>query len=255
MTTTRLLIGALAVLTLSQSAYAQVIGMFSWQTQPYCNVVTVTVVQQAGVYQLFGSDNLCGTGTALVEGVARPSGANVEMAFTVHQARRAVSVTATITLATLAGSWSDERRSGTIAFGANAAGQVRPTGDVAVTGGNGEGVGGNTCIGNTGVEVFIRDPYGNLVDHRFSFIIPGFAHGQIRSDGSIRTGTAKSHFSATSDGRQLLFGVYRSPGWCAGGVDHRDGTRRKVRRVPAAGSVPVQPRPASVLPKDGGTCV
>ena len=36
---------------------AQVIGSFSWQTQPYCNVVTVTVVQQGANFQLSGSDN------------------------------------------------------------------------------------------------------------------------------------------------------------------------------------------------------
>ena len=51
-------IGALVLLIVAaaaQSAASQVIGTFLWQLQPFCNVVTITVTQAAGVYTLNGS--------------------------------------------------------------------------------------------------------------------------------------------------------------------------------------------------------
>jgi hypothetical protein len=36
---------------------AQVVGTFSWQTQPFCNRVTLTVVHVGGIYQLNGVDD------------------------------------------------------------------------------------------------------------------------------------------------------------------------------------------------------
>jgi hypothetical protein len=61
----------------------------------------------------------------------------------------------------------------------------------AVSGGNGEGVGGSICSGtNNGVEVFIKNSLNNPVNARFSCIVPEFAYGQIRADGSIRSSTA-----------------------------------------------------------------
>ena len=61
----------------------------------------------------------------------------------------------------------------------------------AVTAGNGNGVGSSICTFGTGggVEVFTRTALGSLVNARFSFIVPGFAHGVIRSDASIRDAT------------------------------------------------------------------
>lgn len=46
---------------LAEVATAQMVGTFSWQTQPYCNVVSVTVVQQGGSFQLTGVDKLSGS--------------------------------------------------------------------------------------------------------------------------------------------------------------------------------------------------
>ena len=48
------------VVTGSSSALAQPIGTFQWQLQPYCNALTVTVVQSGGVYTLDGFDDQCG---------------------------------------------------------------------------------------------------------------------------------------------------------------------------------------------------
>jgi hypothetical protein len=109
-------------------ASAQPIGTFSWQTQPYCNVITVTVVQQGAAYQLVGSDNLCGAGTAAVTGSAVPTPSGVQMGLTVAQPTgRPAHLSATIGLGNLAGPWIDaDGRTGTLAFGGNAAGTPRP---------------------------------------------------------------------------------------------------------------------------------
>lgn len=56
--------GGLGLLALSMAAVpasAQVLGTFSWQQQPYCNVITVTVVQVGANYQMDGTDDQCGS--------------------------------------------------------------------------------------------------------------------------------------------------------------------------------------------------
>jgi len=110
------------------AATAQVIGTFTWQTQPYCNVVTVQVIQQGPLYQLIGTDSLCGAGTAPVTGTAVPAGGNVVFGMTAAlPTGRAAHLSATIALANLSGTWSDaDGNSGVFAFGAAAAGAARP---------------------------------------------------------------------------------------------------------------------------------
>lgn len=126
-------VGLLGLVTLFVAApvvaTAQVIGTFSWQTQPYCNAITVTVIQQGALYQLTGTDNLCGAGTAPVTGTAVPVGSNVVFGITAAlPTGRAAHLSATISLATLSGTWSDaDGNTGGFAFGASAAGAARPT--------------------------------------------------------------------------------------------------------------------------------
>lgn len=110
------------------AATAQVIGTFTWQTQPYCNVVTVQVIQQGPLYQLIGTDSLCGAGTAPVTGTAVPAGGNVVFGMTAAlPTGRAAHLSATISLATLSGTWNDaDGNNGVFAFGAAAAGAARP---------------------------------------------------------------------------------------------------------------------------------
>lgn len=112
----------------SAGADAQTVGTFAWQTQPYCNVVSVTVTQQGGVYQLTGTDNLCGAGVAPVTGTAAPSGAGVVFGLTVSPAGgRPVHLTASIALATLSGTWWDgDGGTGTFVFGGNLTAAPRP---------------------------------------------------------------------------------------------------------------------------------
>lgn len=47
---------------------AQTLGTFRFQLQPYCNVVTLTIVQQGAQYQLTGTDDQCGAGPRAVTG-------------------------------------------------------------------------------------------------------------------------------------------------------------------------------------------
>ena len=49
----------LAILATSGTATAQPLGTFRWQTQPYCNVISVAVTQTGGAYRLEGTDNGC----------------------------------------------------------------------------------------------------------------------------------------------------------------------------------------------------
>lgn len=108
--------GALAVaiaMTGVTLAGAQTIGTFRWQQQPYCNVITVTVVQAGAVYQLDGFDDQCGASTrAAVTGLAfaNPNG-TIGMGLTIvtSPGGMPLHVDASFGLATLSGTWRDSR--------------------------------------------------------------------------------------------------------------------------------------------------
>lgn len=126
------LIATIGVLA-STEAGAQPLGTFSWQLQPYCNVVTVNVTQTGAVYTLEGYDNQCNAGTrASVLGTAfvNPNG-TIGLGFSIvaTPGGNPTHVDATIDLASLGGAWRDSAaRAGTFAFGASAAGVPRPLG-------------------------------------------------------------------------------------------------------------------------------
>ncbi|HUU35579.1 MAG TPA: hypothetical protein VMW48_16045, partial [Vicinamibacterales bacterium] len=48
---------ALAVMAYASTASAQVFGTFTWQMQPYCNQVTLTIMQIPTGYTIDGFDN------------------------------------------------------------------------------------------------------------------------------------------------------------------------------------------------------
>ncbi|MEZ5417460.1 MAG: hypothetical protein R2708_08955 [Vicinamibacterales bacterium] len=115
----------------ARPAEAQVLGVFRWQMQPYCNVVTLTVIQQGSNYQLTGSDDLCGalqvapaTGTATLN----PNG-TIALAFdAILPTGAAAHVSAIMNLATVSGTWSDaDGHTGAFAFNPpTVAGSPRP---------------------------------------------------------------------------------------------------------------------------------
>lgn len=77
---TRRLYVVVALLVFWQSSRpvsAQTIGTLAWQLQPFCNVLTLTVVQPGAVYLLDGVDNQCGAAsraTASGLGTLNPDG-------------------------------------------------------------------------------------------------------------------------------------------------------------------------------------
>jgi len=127
----------LGVLGFSLSALAQPLGSFRWQLQPYCNVLTVTVTQQGSLYLIDGWDDACGAPKrASATGLAQvnPDG-TIGFGLTIVTAPGAqgLHVSASISLATLGGTWSDsDGRTGTFVFtpGAPVAGPARPSGPV-----------------------------------------------------------------------------------------------------------------------------
>jgi Chaperone of endosialidase/Head domain of trimeric autotransporter adhesin len=97
-------------------ALAQSLGTFRWQTQPYCNVLTLTVMQQGGLYKLDGFDDQCGAATkAPVSGtaVANADG-TIQFGLTVVESPtgQVTHLSVPIAIATLGGNWTDGRSSG-----------------------------------------------------------------------------------------------------------------------------------------------
>jgi hypothetical protein len=114
-------------------AAAQPLGTFRWQIQPYCNILSISVVQQGSLYLLNGNDDQCAAPQqASVVGLAfqNPDG-TIGFGLTVVTAPGGtpVHIDATITLATLGGTWRDSAgNNGTFTFtpGAGAGGAPRP---------------------------------------------------------------------------------------------------------------------------------
>ena len=130
--------GVLAVVVLlagiGGTAFAQPLGTFRWQLQPFCNVITVAITQNGAVYRLEGSDDQCGGGAdaASVTGTAFPNadgtigfGLNIVTA----PGGRPVHVDAAISLGNFSGTWRDSAgAAGAFALtpGAGNGGNARP---------------------------------------------------------------------------------------------------------------------------------
>lgn len=131
MTTPRTCALLVFALALPLEALAQPLGTFRWQLQPYCNVVTVNVTQQGGIYTLDGTDDRCGAQPGSAVGIASltPSGLVGLYISSVLPNGTPVHTEATIDLATLSGTWRDSAgNTGTFVFtpGAAAPGAPRP---------------------------------------------------------------------------------------------------------------------------------
>jgi hypothetical protein len=114
------------------AAHAQPVGIYRWQLQPYCNVFTVNVTQQAGIFTLDGTDDRCGAEQAAsVTGIAFQNATGL-IGFgltTVLPHGIPVHTEARIVLATLSGDWRDSAgNSGAFIYtpGAGTGGTERP---------------------------------------------------------------------------------------------------------------------------------
>jgi hypothetical protein len=132
-TPARLLIVAFVVLVATDSAWAQPVGTFRWQLQPYCNVLSLNVIGEGGNYTLDGTDDLCGAmqkASAVGLAFQNPDGTiGFGLTIVTPPGGEAVHIKATINLVTLGGTWSDENgNTGLFVFtpGAGIAGSPRP---------------------------------------------------------------------------------------------------------------------------------
>jgi len=112
-------------------AAAQPLGTFTWQLQPFCNRVTVSVTQNGGIYTLDGFDDQCGAPQrAPLVGLATPNpDGSIGLGFHIATSPggKTVSVESRISLATIGGPWTDSAgNSGTLALNGAAAGSARP---------------------------------------------------------------------------------------------------------------------------------
>lgn len=133
---------AVIVLALAVApASAQSLGTFKWQLLPFCNVVSLTVVQLGGIYTLSGTDDQCGaqSGKASVAGTAffNPGGTiGMGLAIVTTPGGRPVHLEAAITLGSLSGTWHDsEGRNGAYVYtplaGIGGPARPAPTGAIA----------------------------------------------------------------------------------------------------------------------------
>ncbi len=124
--------GALVFVFLAASARlvaGQTLGPFTWQMQPFCNVLTLTATPANGVFLLSGFDDQCGASTrAAADGVAflNPDGTIGIGVSIVTNRGPAVHIDASISPATLSGTWRDSHFwTGPFAFGASTGGDKR----------------------------------------------------------------------------------------------------------------------------------
>lgn len=129
----RVLLFSLAVLSFSTAgASAQVFGTFSWQMQPYCNKVVLTLTTTPTGFSLSGYDDACGASqrsTAAGQAVFNPDGTvGVNVVLVASPSGRPASISGVVSPATGTGTWTDSLgRTGTFAFGGNTPGlPVRP---------------------------------------------------------------------------------------------------------------------------------
>jgi hypothetical protein len=115
------------------SAAAQPLGSFRWQLQPYCNVLTVNVTQQGGIYTLDGTDDRCGggnqAGSAVGIAYMTPLGLVGFGITTVLPNGTPIHTEATINISSLNGTWRDSAgNNGTFIFtpGPGIGGAPRP---------------------------------------------------------------------------------------------------------------------------------
>lgn len=113
---------ALCVVLYATTASAQVFGTLSWQMQPYCNVVTMTLTVAPTGFALEGYDNQCGAatrGSATGHVVLNPNGsAGVNFTIVTSPGGQGVHVSGIVNVGTGSGTWTDSvGNNGTFALG------------------------------------------------------------------------------------------------------------------------------------------
>lgn len=104
-------LAAAALLATAASGQAQVLGTFTWQTQPFCNRVSLTLTATPGGFVAAGTDDRCGAARnagAIGFVTFNPDGTiGLTLAIGNPAGGRPVDLAATVNAATGAGAWSD----------------------------------------------------------------------------------------------------------------------------------------------------
>jgi hypothetical protein len=158
---------ALVGLLAAGTAAAQPLGAFRWQLQPYCNVLTLDVVQRGGVYTLDGFDDQCGAGDrASATGTATlnaDGSVMIGLTLVTSPGASPAHVSVRLSPATLSGMWSDSGGlSGPFAFGPPmpAGGSPRPVSGLGVAAIDSTQVQrrvGGTCAAGQAVRIVNQD--------------------------------------------------------------------------------------------------
>lgn len=122
-------------------AWAQPLGTFRWQLQPFCNIVTLLVTQHGSVFEIEGTDDQCAAGraaSAVGTAFLNPDG-SVGFGITIVTAPGGtpVHVEASISPSTLSGTWHDSTgATGPFVFtpGAGSGGNPRPASTLGLSG-------------------------------------------------------------------------------------------------------------------------
>ncbi len=197
-------LAGLAGLGMTTSASAQPIGTFRWQLQPYCNVVTVAVTQVGGVYRVEGTDDHCGAstaGSAIGTAFVNPNGSiGLGINIVAAPGGAPVPVDATISLASLGGTWRDSGgHLGAFVFtpGAGTGGSPRPP--ASALGGVTVGT-GLRLVGTAGSETLLID--ASTVRDLVSVRTPSF--GSLGLGNGAMTVVASDGFDNTAFGDGAL---------------------------------------------------
>ena len=124
------------VLALTATAFpalatAQSLGTFTWQLQPFCNRVTVSLVQQGAAYTVDGFDDQCGAAqrAPVLGGATVNADGSVTVGFATVVGGGSVSVhvNARVTLPSASGTWQDSiGNAGNFVLSGAAPGSPRP---------------------------------------------------------------------------------------------------------------------------------
>ncbi len=217
---------ALTAALVAAPAEAQPFGTFTWQLQPFCNQVTVSITRDGSAYTLDGFDDQCGApqrapliGTAVVN----PDGAvGLGLVIVTVPGGRSLHVDAQVSPASGSGTWRDSAgNSGSFALGAAVAGPERPLPSSAPAPGSFIDVSAATLTGSYGFGVVISGatpPSGAAVLAQWGepptlpVSIPAAVHGVSRDAvgvvGASTSSVGVTGLSATGTGvgGQSVFG-------------------------------------------------
>jgi hypothetical protein len=192
------------------TASAQTLGTFRWQLQPYCNVLTLTVVQSGANFRLEGIDNLCdGSTRASAIGMAYPKpDGTIGFGITIvtDPGAAPLHLTASVSLATISGTWLDSAgNAGAFVFNPSIApGSPRPPSKPIFAAGLSAG---GSVISSVGTPATANDA-ANKAYVDSAVVAPSAREGWLNVNSNATLRSASANLTGTT--------VVRAPGFPVG---------------------------------------